>query len=1129
MYAFFLSSAGFIVWALSIIFIYYAKTYSSINHAESAAGFWKYLIIIGLIYWSYKIMSIMSWWKKVRFNFWSIFGITFLHLLILSFIYSWFPETRQSPFMQWVWANWLTLFIHICELLIYPIFLIFITRSLGFTLIKMAMPSWNDTDIRLRVSAEITVWFIIFVIGLLMIGSIWYYNFTWLLVILVLITAWGYIWHKETYKDIRNRSIEIENHDFSSWVKEALNLKLLSIEFWYFFLTFLLGVALINIIRPMPIGWDDLGVYMNFPKIMASSGHLLEWASMYAWQLITGTGFLFSYNAAQAFYVNQIGGILSVIAIVASLSYAFEQKWKKSLLSLPILFAAVYYAMPMTIFQQAKDMKLDPAYLFFSISAIMLLFHAWSHTSKDRNYNYWMLGLIGLIVGFSFTVKFTSTMLIIGCLGVISYRTLSLSGYIGFFFIFLAIFTKLNLWGQMNVPMPKDNSELISNISIFLWLFGIIFLGYSFWKSKRESHEKNLFETWVISSSIFLFGVILGCSPWLIKNYAETGVEGMRLNPLNILIGSGWTTAYQYEWLYSPEELAIKKEIRTSGTTNDGKSQNEDFWRYFWYENGLNNYLKLPANLTFQKNQGGEFTDITYIYFALLPGLLLFVRWRRAYTMLAWVGLLLCFMIFYYFNKKTGNYLSSIFWEFNLIIEPNNWKSYGYAVLLAINFLIIGFFHFALQDTKENKHLKEVIAFMGIYAFLFVVAAFWIVWYGIVMYFGFFLIMGYSALTFINEDEHPSKKDENTKNLTIATILFIFIATYFLRSAFPHGWNNLRSAYYNEYKYNTLTQEESIFAYRSDYLVPIATMNLKDISKIFDGIETKMKSKQMKEFLKETDIRTLPLDALHGSFIMKYRNVTDKDFREDVKVLGQHIYSQVLYPPADNQNTGWIYRIGTFMTYLINENRKRYLDDSLLMIFNDYIYDTVPEKTIERMKKLGLKYLLVDLNAATIDKDPRHALTERAERLLLTMTASNLRLVNTDNYCIELAISERKKGKLLTEKEFIDIAGTNFESYRDGSMVYRNQKLANCHSYIIGIMNTKRASEYPLIEAIQSEIIQTKAAQDTQKLQEILSKYVWQSWFALFEIIDTPASPWVVIETPISSSGGTQTGTLLKK
>ena len=49
------------------------------------------------------------------------------------------------------------------------------------------------------------------------------------------------------------------------------------------------------------------------------------------------------------------------------------------------------------------------------------------------------------------------------------------------------------------------------------------------------------------------------------------------------------------------------------------------------------------------------------------------------------------------------------------------------------------------------------------------------------------------------------------------------------KSAFPHGWNNFKSAYYNEYKYGTLTQEESIFAYRSDYLLPIATMNLENI------------------------------------------------------------------------------------------------------------------------------------------------------------------------------------------------------------------------------------------------------------------------------------------------------------
>jgi hypothetical protein len=116
---------------------------------------------------------------------------------------------------------------------------------------------------------------------------------------------------------------------------------------------------------------------MNFPKMIALSGELLHGAGMYSWQLLTSTGFLFGNNASQAFYVNQIGGILAVISIIMSLSYIFEEKNKKSLLSLPVLLGALYYAMPMTIFQQAKDMKLDPAYFFFCISGLALLFSVW--------------------------------------------------------------------------------------------------------------------------------------------------------------------------------------------------------------------------------------------------------------------------------------------------------------------------------------------------------------------------------------------------------------------------------------------------------------------------------------------------------------------------------------------------------------------------------------------------------------------------------------------------------------------------------------------------------------------------------------------------------------------------------
>ncbi|MFZ2255245.1 MAG: hypothetical protein WAW59_05660 [Patescibacteria group bacterium] len=47
---------------------------------------------------------------------------------------------------------------------------------------------------------------------------------------------------------------------------------------------------------------------------------------MYTWQLITGSGFLFSYTATQAFFVNQLGSILAIIAISFGLSVLLESK-----------------------------------------------------------------------------------------------------------------------------------------------------------------------------------------------------------------------------------------------------------------------------------------------------------------------------------------------------------------------------------------------------------------------------------------------------------------------------------------------------------------------------------------------------------------------------------------------------------------------------------------------------------------------------------------------------------------------------------------------------------------------------------------------------------------------------------
>lgn len=45
------------------------------------------------------------------------------------------------------------------------------------------------------------------------------------------------------------------------------------------------------------------------------------------------------------------------------------------------------------------------------------------------------------------------------------------------------------------------------------------------------------------------------------------------------------------------------------------------------------------------------------------------------------------------------------------------------------------------------------------------------------------------------------------------------------------------------------------------------------------------------------------------------------------------------------------------------------------------------------------------------------------------MRSKDLTLIDTDNFCLELALDEYKQGKIKTPEEFTNLAGTNYESY----------------------------------------------------------------------------------------------------
>ena len=200
--------------------------------------------------------------------------------------------------------------------------------------------------------------------------------------------------------------------------------------------------------------------------------------------------------------------------------------------------------MPMVIFQQAKDMKLDPGLFFVSVIGIYGMIYlflrykenleATNEQSKkaqntedtpleffSHHKNLAYILIIGVIVGLAFAIKFTTLMLILGLIGVIFYAKLGLAGFVGYFALFVAIFTKGNLWAQLNVSYPKDDIKLLTYITAGSLLVSLVCFTISFYKYRGEAFKKAFLVT-----LIFILGIAIPVAPWIIKNVSEAGVSG---------------------------------------------------------------------------------------------------------------------------------------------------------------------------------------------------------------------------------------------------------------------------------------------------------------------------------------------------------------------------------------------------------------------------------------------------------------------------------------------------------------------------------------------------------------------------------------------------------------------------
>ena len=74
-----------------------------------------------------------------------------------------------------------------------------------------------------------------------------------------------------------------------------------------------------------------------------------------------------------------------MIVIILIISEIFKTK-KETFIHLPLLAATLFVSMPMIVFQQAKDMKLDPGLFFISIIALYMLFHFYTKPTEKKDH-----------------------------------------------------------------------------------------------------------------------------------------------------------------------------------------------------------------------------------------------------------------------------------------------------------------------------------------------------------------------------------------------------------------------------------------------------------------------------------------------------------------------------------------------------------------------------------------------------------------------------------------------------------------------------------------------------------------------------------------------------------------------
>jgi hypothetical protein len=429
-----------------------------------------------------------------------------------------------------------------------------------------------------------------------------------------------------------------------------------------------LAINFLTVVRPFPIGWDDLGSYLNRPKLLVSYGHFIFSMSPFEWEYLTSVGFLLfgyasTFGATASMMINWTAGLLALLSVWL-FARTFLGKGRG------MIAALLYYSLPLVGHFSFADMKIDNAVFFAGALGMFCVFTAlfsedrqqpahWQEVGSSLLTRFWHIcrsvdwawfALGGVFTGFAFGMKPTAVMvlfaLIVVLLGTIHWTALLAGLFLGIHFLLtLGPASIGSIAHRLGIP----DSAIIESIPVLFLIAAVLLLVVAL-VIRRKAVIPPL-----VAVGIFGVSFALTLVPWILHNNILAGniIPQLQFSAPNTIapkINYNVRVAADSETRILPADLAI--DPKNAACIGTGSAEELD--RYWGFTTGIMHYLTLPWRTVMNIDSAGYY--VTTIPALLLFPLLLLLPffWTKRGRWLRWLFLSTTFILLQWMFVANG-------------------------------------------------------------------------------------------------------------------------------------------------------------------------------------------------------------------------------------------------------------------------------------------------------------------------------------------------------------------------------------------------------------------------------------------------------------------------------------------